>query len=344
PLERQWLERLAEARSNLPDLDGRGVYDRHVRPARVDWWRLGAHYAVTSLFESYPERVRIYCFTAEREDYRVTEAGRARLAVGRVRLTSEVSLESAALSFGVLHFGDHNVTGGAHPFTDPERYEAFGREVVEPFRRADFAEVVRLMDYHFGDSRYSIRSLFRDEQRKILDTILATALEEAEALYRQIYEPRAATMRFLAGLGIPPPKMFYAAAELVLNGRLRRALERDPIDTERVAALLENARVENVSLDTATLEFACRRTLERLADRFAADPSAAALDELDRSTALLDLLPFRVDLWKIQNAYYRVLETVYPERRRAADAGDPAARAWAERFVALGGKLAVNVS
>ena len=41
------------------------------------------------------------------------------------------------------------------------------------------------MDRRFGESNYSLRSLFRDEQRKVLEQILTASLGEAEALYRQ---------------------------------------------------------------------------------------------------------------------------------------------------------------
>ena len=64
--------------------------------------------------------------------------------------------------------------------------------------------------------------------------ILTSSLGEAEALYRQIYEHRAPMMRFLTHLHIPLPKAFYAAAELIINGHLRRALEQEDVDRERV--------------------------------------------------------------------------------------------------------------
>ena len=89
--------------------------------------------------------------------------------------------------------------------------------------RADFAEVIRIFDRRFGDSHYTVSSLFRDEQRKVLDVILASTLREAETLYRQIYEHRAPTMRFLTNLHIPLPKALGAAAEFVLNGYLARS-------------------------------------------------------------------------------------------------------------------------
>jgi alpha-amylase/alpha-mannosidase (GH57 family) len=344
-LESQFTERLASAQSNLPEYrDGRRTYEKFVRPAMVDWEQVGAHYAVSSLFERYPERAKIYCYRTERQDYQTFEAGSTKLAMGQVKLTSEITWESVVLNFGVLHMGDHHVNCGVQESLGDESDPSLAREAVEAFRRADFAEVIRFMDRRFGESNYSLWSLFRDEQRKVLEQILTASLGEAEALYRQIYERRAPMMRFLTNLHIPLPKVFSAAAEPVLNGYLCQALEREEVDAERVNALLEAAKLEGVPLDAATLEFAYRRKLERLTERLIVNPTVGLLQQLDSAASLIRALPFPVDLWKIQNSYYRLLENIYPNMERQKEQGDRAAQAWLNAFKALGRKLAVKVS
>ena len=62
-----FLDLLAQARSNLPEQgDGRSIYERYVQPAMVDLEKVGAHYAVSSLFEEYGQNTRIYCYDVER--------------------------------------------------------------------------------------------------------------------------------------------------------------------------------------------------------------------------------------------------------------------------------------
>jgi alpha-amylase/alpha-mannosidase (GH57 family) len=344
-LESQFVERLALARSNVPENgDGRRIYEKFVRPAIMNWEQVGAHYAVSSLFENYAAQAKVYCYRAECNDCQIFEAGVAKLAAGKLKLTSEITLESVVLGFGVLHMGDHNVNGGVHEIGSENSDRNPIPEAVEPFLRADFAEVIRLMDRRFGESNYSLRSLFRDEQRKVLEQILTATLSEAEALYRQIYEHRAPMMRFLTNLNIPLPKAFHAAAEFVLNGHLCRALAQEEVDAERVNALLETAKLEGVALDNPTLEFAYRHKLERMADRLFAEPTVEFLQRLDKAASLIHALPFQVDLWKVQNVYYRLLENTYPDMRRKKERGDATAQAWLEAFLALGKNLAVKVS
>jgi hypothetical protein len=342
--EDSFVDRLAEAKSNIPEYgDGRHIYQNFVKPARVDWERAGAHYAVSSLFEDYSDQTKIYCFEATREDYQLFTAGAAKMAVGRVRLASEITRESQALSFAVLHMGDHHVNGGVRKFLGEEAYAALKQEAKEPFMRADLAQVIRILDRRFGDCNYSVSSLFRDEQRKVLDVILGSTLREAETLYRQIYERRAPTMRFLTSLHIPLPKALGAAAGFVLNGYLRAALEQEEINPDQVRSLLETTTLEGVAIDAATLEFAFRHNLERLAERLAADPTGPALKQLQNASSLIQSLPFAVDLWTVQNIYYALLNNLFPRMRQAQARGNAAAKLWSESFSALGRQLGIRV-
>jgi hypothetical protein len=245
--------------------------------------------------------------------------------------------------FSVLHMADHNVSGGAKAFTEEESYRSLMQEAIAAFRRADFAEVIRVMDRRFGASSYSLRSMFRDQQRKALDIILRSSLKEAESLYRQIYEHRAPMMRFLTDLNIPLPSAFHAAAEFVLNGYLGESLAAEQIDLERVLSYLEAARLEGVRLDSDTLEFAYRKNLQRLTDRFVADPSEEMLALLSNAVTPLDHLPFRVNLWEVQNGYYHLLQSVYPKMLERRERGNALAQGWITAFEKLGHKLAVKI-
>jgi alpha-amylase/alpha-mannosidase (GH57 family) len=53
-IEALFLERLALAGSNIPELaNGTGIYEKFVRPVMIDLIKVGAHYAVSSVFEEY---------------------------------------------------------------------------------------------------------------------------------------------------------------------------------------------------------------------------------------------------------------------------------------------------
>ncbi len=344
-IEEQFLERLAMAKSNLPEHgDGRQIYEKFVRTARVDLLEVGAHYAISSLFEDYADEDRIFCYFIKREDYRLAEVGKAKLAVGRILVTSEVTRRTADLSFSVLHFGDHNLCGGVRDYQGEEAYNDMVWEVTEAFSWGEFPEAVRRIDQHFGAATYSLRSLFRDEQRKVLGQIMASSLQEAASSYRLIFTHHVPLMRFLMDLKAPLPQAYHAAAEFVVNLNLKEAFEAEELDRDNINNLLEEARVLHVDLDAPSLEYAMRKTLERLVQVFRDQPSQLHfLEHLDEALTLARDLPFEVNLWKVQNIFYEQLQTTYPDFRKRAARGQQEAQTWVESFGALAEKLAINV-
>jgi alpha-amylase/alpha-mannosidase (GH57 family) len=340
----EFLETLAKAKSNIEEhRDGAHIFEKFVKPSVVGLPKVGAHYAISSLFEDYDEKSRIYCYTVEKEDCQKLSAGKSRVAVGRARVISDITRESAALSYGVLQLGAHNVTGGVRYYQNEEFYQEMLRSVKETFNRGDFPEVLRLLDQHFEGMTYSLKELFRDKQRTILDKIINANLEETEADYRRIYNREAALMRYLKDLGIPQPKAFAKAAEFYLNNNLRRALEDETLDKEKVVVLLEEARLLEIPLDGEGLEYTMEANLGRIAEQMRDMPADPATIELAAAaTAVVRAMPFEVDLWQVQNVYYRLLKTVYQGFKTRAERGEEDARIWIDRFASLGDGLQVR--
>ncbi|MFC1893045.1 DUF3536 domain-containing protein [Chloroflexota bacterium] len=343
-IETHFMERLGLARSNMKAHgDGRRIYDKLVKPAVVDLTKVAAHFAISSLFEDYDEHANVYCYSIDIEDFHNFTAGKPRLAVGRVKVTSEITTESAILSLGVLHFGDHNANAGVRQYEGEEAYRQMIQEVSQTFTGADFTEVIRLLDKHFGTSTYSLKSLFRDEQRKVMDNILESALSEIESAYHQVYEHYYPPMRFLSELGNPVPKAFNSAAEFILNSDLRRALNGDTLEVEKIRSLLDEIAVWNVELDAEGHSYLFQRALEKMISGLAETPEdMALLNNLIAANEMVDSLPFDVDLWRVQNLYHDILQTTHPGLRERAEKGDELAGEWLARFSVMGQQLKIR--
>jgi hypothetical protein len=315
-----------------------------VGSARVTLDRVAAHFAVHSLFTEYADRSDVYSYRVDREDFRRASSGRARLALGRVRVTSRVTEESERVVYGVLHLGDHNLSGGVIPFRDTAAYDSLVREISEAFASADLTETLRLVDRRFGSEVYTLRLLFRDEQRQVVRIILASALEHADDVYRRLYEEHAPLMRFLSGHGVRLPRGFAIAAERALATGFRQALEEPLPEVATMRSILEEASRAGITLHEDGLGLTLEQTLARLADRLLSKPDDAGLIEaFEGVVSLAKSLRFEVDFGKAQNAYYELARTVLPVMRRSADAGSSSAAQWVERFRDLGEKLAVRV-
>jgi hypothetical protein len=52
-------------------------------------------------------------------------------------------------------------------------------------------------------------------------------------------------------------------------------------------------------------------------------------------------MPFTVDLWRVQNIFYVLMQVVYPEMKKRQMQGDQTAQEWLTIFEDLAQKLAI---
>jgi len=340
-LEPAFLERLEKAKSNIPEnADGRVIYEKFVKPAMIDWRRAAAHYAISSVFQEYGKAIRVFSFTFEDEHRELHVTGKTKLALGRVRMTSEITQETEVLSYGILYMGEHNLIGGVCKFASPEAEAAAIKEILEVYRTADFTQVIRLIDQHFGSPSYSLKSLFKDEQRRILADIVATAREDLENRFRLITERYAPLMKFLEGAGAPLPGGLQTAWDLTLRGEIRKQLSNGQTDLEHLKALIEEAEPRGTEVLNADISYAAKGRMERLMQKIAEKPDDVnQVKELEAIAELMVPLPIGLNLAEVQNTYWNLKQTALPEFQRRASAGDAAAQESVKELLALGEKL-----
>lgn len=344
-VEEDFLGRLRKAPSNLAHWgDGKKVYEEAVKPAFVDLTRAAEHYAASSMFQEYAEATGIYCFDARREDLKAWTVGRTRLQLGRINLRSRIVGDSETLTYAVLHLGDHQLSGGVRRYQGQEAYAELAHRAEESLNRGDLAELMRVLDTAVGMSHFSLRSLFRDEQRRVVRVILQSTLSEAESGYRQLYDRYAALLRFLGNLRIPAPRPLAIAGEFVLNGDLRDALAAEEVDVPRVRTLIAEARRDQIRLDEGPLTFAIDRSLGRMARRVADSPRDLALLERthDLAAALADL-PFEPDLEELQFAVVGIRDSMRSQMCSDSGTGLEEAKRWVQVFDALCDQVKVRV-
>jgi alpha-amylase/alpha-mannosidase (GH57 family) len=345
-LEKAFLDKLKRATSNISDQgDGTGIYKKNVTGSMIDPKTVGIHYAVSSLFEEYTDKTVIYCYEVNREDYQKIQSGHARLAVGKISIISHITWMSEDISFCVLHLGSHVINGGAHTFKGDDEYQTMKQEIIAAFETGEFIEIVRLMDMYFGTHSYSLRDLFRDEQRKILTLDISSTLEELETTYRSMYDNNNILMGFLKEVGMPIPPAFYTTAEFILNFDMQKAFSDDGIDAERIRQIIQDVQKWNIPLATEELEFAIRGKMAAFIDELLINPSnAPLLVEIRELMELLNALPVDVNLWHVQNVYYKLARTVYKDFLLRARTGEEDAEQWVTVFRDLGERLFFNIA
>ncbi len=342
-LEPNFLARMAEAKSNNAAAgDGARIYRTSVATMMLGLEQVAAHYAISSIFSSFAEETDLFCYRVQRISHEIYTSGRGKLALGRARIASAITGQQQSFSFAVLHFGDQNITAAVKLYRDADaaEFEGFAKQASEFVQRADFPEVIRLLDRYYGHVDYSLTSLFTDEQRRIVQLILNSTLWDIENSLTTIYEDHASLLHYLSQAGLPKPPALTLAAGFAVNAGLRRALESDAIDQALLRSFLSLAKADQVPLETATLSYIVDQRMKRAMVEL--QMSSGSLEVLDRALALARIvieLPFELNLWQAQNIWYEILRT---SNYALTSLGKDEHPRWDKLFNELGGCLSID--
>ncbi len=309
-----FTRKLAEARSNIAEFrDGRRIFDIFVEPLRADLLRAGAHFVVSCLFvpgeqkACSPERCAFSSYRISGCSLERKESGNNRYALGYLRIMSEATFEEDDLFVAALYRGGRDVLCGVARKTAG----ADGNGVRERIEAALRDEDEQAMVDFFGHNVYSLRHLFKDEQRRILTLIISEDVAAVTDMLRKTVRDYSEVLSFLAALSMPSPDAFRSAAEVVLNDDLRKALESLPLDLVFLERRVTDAETWGISLDLESLRHTAARRLEEFLDRLGDAPGdRAVLGELHALLAFLEKRKWEVNLWEVQNRFAKILSGI----------------------------------
>ncbi len=341
-LEGEFVSRLRARRRQPAGVSQRTRRLRADRPAgNGRYLARRAHYAITSLFDALADQNRVYCFDVRQEDERRRSSGRMKLDIGHIKLTSRITLRRNNVTYVLLHLGEHHVTCAVREFAGEDSYRQVALQIESAFERANFPEVVRRFDDAFGDTNYSITSLFRDEQHTVLRSLLEAPLAQIDSAYRQIYEQHAPFARFLKQLSLPVPRRIQMVGGVVLSEAMRSVLRQARPDLKRLAELRDEAQRQGIALDAATVGTAARAAFTGLAREIAADENFGdSLTMLRGLVVFLRSLGFAVDLWPAQEVFIR---HVLPRYASLKSQSAERAQQWHPVVAELGEALRVRI-
>jgi alpha-amylase/alpha-mannosidase (GH57 family) len=338
-LEPRFLEILQAARSNLPRWgDGRQVYQRAAKAAAVDLRRVAAHSLILDLFDPGAEECTRHGHRVRMRILRDEEASGRRLRVSEVEVTSLATEETRRFLGAVYHGGGTRLLVGVR-----EADGARDAPLLEGSLGSD-EEIQERLRTSYGGELLSFPSLFKDDRARVLQGILRPTVEALEDQVCRVHDDHRELMSRLHEMGIPLPPILQDVTRQVLRLRLERALATDPVALEDIEALLREAEELEIPLEITGLDLAFQAGLERLSRQWREAPlETTRLERLIRLARLIPGLPFSVNLWRVQNDVFLIVQEFWPEQSRRASAGEPAARKWSTLVGELGQTLGLRL-
>ncbi len=339
-VEAQFLSMLESAPSNVSQYgNGANVYRRLVLPSKTNLSRVGMHYAVSSIFEEEPENLPLFNYQATNELFVKKEAGEQKLVLGITKVRSLVTRSEKRFQFAVIYLGKHDLIGNLSLDIELDKFSSMQVRMVEAFEDGRLGDVISIMQTYFGPEKYSIWSLFKEEKRKILDTIARQGMEDIESSLRRAYNRDYPLVNALSNNDIPIPKAYSTTFEYILNADVLKCFQPDRINVktlERIVGELERwslkiedpGRVERIAGESIYAE------LQRVRSE---QTNLKRIQRLNRLFPILKKFSLEPNLYLTQNLYF---EMSLEFKRRQADDGH---KEWMEQFLLLGDNLGVKV-
>ncbi len=224
-LEEPLLLFLKKAPSNKKEFgDGAIVWEQKVRPFISDLSRVMAHNAIGSIYEKNPKS-RIYCFRLTHQDQVVLPQNGSHLALGRLKVSSAITLEAQEKIFVVLHFGGLDFQCYLKSFQTKEEYETFKTDIIKLYKSASLGDVYDWVREASDPRRFYLKDLFTEERQKLIDLLLQDRIENHILLLEEWVKEDIGTLIKLIEMGVALPDPIQTALALIFNRSLEKGID-----------------------------------------------------------------------------------------------------------------------
>lgn len=312
-LEEDFLEKLSVARSNIKQFgNGADVYKRFVKPSIISNDKIISHWAITSLYEDYEDETDLYCFKIRRHDYEKQNKASTTLVVGRVELTSKVIKETNDMIFALMQIGDNDFHCVIRGYGGSVEYKKIKEDLFTKLNNASITEVIRGLDQHFGKEYCTLKELFLDKKKQIIQELIKGQLNEFSSLYNRIYSDSQASMRHLNDLNLSIPDEFKIAAQYTLSRKFNNSvIENDDysdIDNfQEALSIHKEADQLRLQIDKSAAEKAFKKLIEQKMVAFVDKMSVPSCDEIIDILEVAEELQLNLNLGNSQNIYFAKL-------------------------------------
>ncbi len=384
-LEKEFLQRLEEAPSNIDYFKtGAGVYRQLVVTSQIGLSKVAAHHAIASLFNGYtsgerkqskshlqttsqPQSVskyshpqslhkQVYCYSAHELDYQLKRMGTLTLAVGHLKLVSDITWESEDIIFAVLHLGGWDFHCCIQPFKGRRVYTQLKEELFGVLQEVSAARVILTMSKLFGENSYNLQNMFAEERHRIMRLLTKETLTRLDQLYTQAYRENYGVLLAFHQDGQTAPQELQVAAEVALGYRCKttiKALEQDISEPQlswnhllELEAIAAEAKHLRCNLKVPETKQTIEQLIARLLWQLLYQSNGSFQTCVERLEQLIDVaykLDIGISLDRSQELYLNCLYTqIVPQLQIVSY--NPEEMSKYRKLLKLGKKLKVDVS
>ncbi len=349
-LEKHFLEILDEAKSNFAEFGtGKDIFEKFVKPSIVTMKQIASLWAVSSLYRHYEEEEDIYCYKIKKHSYKKVQKGTSNFIIGHIEIQSKVTLNKSNLMFALVQYsgGDFHCT--IKEFSDENEYTNIQKELFRIFMINPLTEIIRALDEYFGREYFTLKDIFIEERRKILQTMLQGKMQKFAQTYQEMYSEGKSSIYHMQGLGLSIPDEFKISAgytlskqfnDLIINssGFLDNNIIQQAIDinyeTKKIGIEIDKTPTNRVFSQKIS------QNISRLVQSFEIQQAEIILELFDN----IEKLELNVDIAEAQNIFFNKIfhefDEIIENINKKSSASD---KKFISILLEIGKKLNINV-
>lgn len=308
--ETHFKDILSQAKSNIAEFGtGKDIYERFVKPSVVTAKQIACLWAISSLYQDFEDEEDVYCYTVKRHSYKKVQKGSSNFLVGHIEISSKVTLQKADLMFALMQYAGGDFHCAIKEFSNDAEFNELQATLIKTFALNPITEIIRTLDEKFGKEYFTLKDIFIEERKKILQILLKDQLEKFGNTYKEMYDQGKGSIYHMQNLGLEIPKEFKISAEYALSHRYNDLLAGSdgfveaPI-VQQIKDINFEAKRMNITIDKtpSNKNFAKRiiTNLNRLTKSFEIQQADTIIELFE----IVEKLDLQIDISEAQNIYY----------------------------------------
>ena len=308
--EEKFLAILSAAKSNITEFGtGKDIFERFVKPSVVTSKQLACLWAVSSIYQEFEDEEDVYCYTVHQKDYQRVQKSNSNFIIGHIEICSKVTLQKANLVFALMQYAGGDFHCAIKEFSTNDEYQKLKTTLIKTFMLNPLTEIIRALDETFGKEYFTLKDIFIEERKKILQILLKDQLEKFANTYKEMYNQGKGSIYHMQNLGLEIPNEFKISAQYAMSMRYNETLSHtdgfvDKQTIQQISDINYEAKRMGIKIDkTPSNKIFEKRlliNLSRLTKSFEIQQADAILELCD----IIEKLDLQIDIAEAQNIYY----------------------------------------
>ena len=309
-LEENFLNILSEAKSNIAEYGtGKDIFENFVKPSIITPKQIAGLWALSSLYQDFDDEEKVYCYKIVRKSYKRLNKGSSTLVVANIEISSQITMQKSNLVLALMQYAGGDFHCAIKEYSDDAEFNTVKQNLIKTFLLNPITEIIRALDEYFGKEYFTLKDIFIEERRKILQILLKDKLTKFSQIYQNMYDEGKGSIYHLQGLGLKIPDEFKLSAGYALSKKFNDIvvhsdgfLEDDLI--QQAIDINQEAKKIDIKMDkTPSNNLFAKKILNninRLVHSF----------EVQQADAILDIfytvkqLELEIDISEAQNIYF----------------------------------------